>query len=155
MQMNTLFLQASLIKNLSFLLFIDLAINILFYFLIFIFVLLIIRFIDSFKYEWYETTGTIVDKLYKPKNSSTDSSVMADGSGGFYITTTSDTEPENWFVLVELDNGDIVKVSDLTPEYYYNVKMGTKVDVCCKIYWLTKTRSEFDIIVDELSDFII
>lgn len=104
--------------------------------------------IDSLKYEWYETSGVIIDKHYKPEHHSTGIGVMANGAGGLSPVVTSNTESEDWFVMVKLDSGKVVKVSDLTPEYYYDVKIGTKVDVACKIYWLSKTRSQFDIIVD-------
>lgn len=108
----------------------------------------IYNIIDSLKYEWYETTGTIIDKHYKPEHYSTGVGVMPNGSGGMSTIITSNTEPEDWFVMVKLDTGKVVKVSDLTPEYYYDVKIGTKVDLGCKIYWLSKTRSEFDILVN-------
>ena len=105
----------------------------------------IYNWIDELKYEWYETSGTIVDKHYKPAHHSTGVGFMP-GNGTITPIITSNTESEDWFVMVKLDSGTVVKVSELPAEYYYGVEIGAKVNVGCKIYWLSKQRSQFDII---------
>ncbi|MBE7671577.1 hypothetical protein F7649_10680 [Tenacibaculum piscium] len=71
--------------------------------------------------------GTIIDKHYKAERNSNGTGYGMTSNGKMGVVVTSESEPEKFLVMVEIENGKIFTV-ECSPELYYKKQIGEKIE---------------------------
>lgn len=82
--------------------------------------------IEDLTGKWQTFYGTIVDKLYKPAQSSSGTGVGI-VSGQAAIVSTSNHSLEQWFVMVKKENNKEVEKVYCSDDFFYNHNIGDKI----------------------------
>lgn len=96
--------------------------------------------IDSVFSIAYESTGKIIDKLYKPDHSSSGTGVGMTSGGQMAMVSTSNYDPEEWFFVVKDDEDNAVIKVFCSMEFYYKHSLGDKIEFEWELGRLSKKR---------------
>lgn len=75
--------------------------------------------------------GSVIDKHYKAEITSVGTGTAVGSNGSVGVVTTTETDPEEFLIMVKTETGKIVTVK-CEPELYYEKQVGQKID--CKAY---------------------
>lgn len=75
--------------------------------------------------------GNVIDKHYKAERNSVGTGTAIGSNGSVGVVTTTETDPEEFLIMVKTETGKIVTVK-CEPELYYEKQVGQKID--CKAY---------------------
>jgi hypothetical protein len=75
--------------------------------------------------------GSVIDKHYKAERTSVGTGTAVGSNGSVGVVTTTETDTEEFLIMVKTETGEIVTVK-CEPELYYEKQVGQKID--CKAY---------------------
>ena len=75
-------------------------------------------------------SAIVMDKHYKAESTKIGTDVVTTSNGGTGIVTTTETEPEEFLVMVKNNNGKIL-TAKCEPEIYYSKEKGQRIEC----YW--------------------